>query len=158
MFPCDSNEAKSLVFWFISTMAMELLDLSQFQRTMSAAYPLWSVSEERERNWPKMRFPSGWCSFSGQRVYKLRFLSTLCLELLHRDRRFVPLRWTMYEVGRVRYEVQNEGEIDLSYYYSNIYRLLLQLFIIHCTLLIVLRYDMSHILLRSGVLYLLRTN
>ncbi|MCK5598797.1 hypothetical protein KAI78_04170 [bacterium] len=26
---------------------------------MSAAYPWWYVSEERERNWPKMRFPFG---------------------------------------------------------------------------------------------------
>ena len=50
LFPGGSNEAKSLVFGFINTVTMECLDLNQFQRTMSVAYPLWSVSEERGRN------------------------------------------------------------------------------------------------------------
>ena len=52
------------VIWVINKMTMECLDLRQFQRIMSAAYPWWSVNEERGRNWPKMTFPSGWNSFS----------------------------------------------------------------------------------------------
>ncbi len=42
------NGAKSLVFGFINTMTMECLDLIQFQRTMSVAYPQPAAQTEYE--------------------------------------------------------------------------------------------------------------